>query len=185
MISRVSALFGLLTLTACAHREALPILGTVPDFTLIDQAGAAFHGSSLRDRVWIADFIYSNCPGPCPLMTERMHRIASRLASQASIRFVSFSVDPARDTPAALSAYARRFHASANKWTFLTGDPETLDMLDWNVFKLGHLSTAFDHSTRFILIDKGSRIRAYYGMGQEGMIDRIVEEAISLTEETS
>ena len=185
MTLRLLTLCGCFTLAACFHREPLPLLGAVPDFTLTDQTGAAFAGSSLRGHVWVADFIYTNCPGPCPLMTKRMHRIQERLASEPAIRFVSFSVDPSRDTPAALTAYATRFHAAPERWTFLTGNPQTLDTLDWNVFKLGHLSTAFDHSTRFILIDRNSRIRAYYGMGQDQMLEQIAEDATALNKETT
>lgn len=185
MTPRNLAVLAMLGMAACSPREKLPVLGEVPEFSLIDQSGAAFSGSSLRGHVWIADFIYTNCPGPCPLMTQRMRHIQQRLGPQSAVRLISFSVDPARDTPAALAGYANRFHAATASWSFLTGDARTLDTLDWSVFKLGHLSTAFDHSTRFILIDARERIRAYYGMGQDNMVERIAADAASLAEETS
>ncbi len=181
----MAAVLVLAGLTGCSHPEPLPRLGTVPNFVLTDQSGKQFAGSSLTGHVWIADFIYTNCPGPCPLMTKRLHEIEDQLSGEPSLRFASFSVDPARDTPPVLAAYARRFHASSDRWTFLTGDPQTLDALDWNTFHLGHLSAAFDHSTRFILIDRKRTIRGYYGMGQDNMTEHIVADAIALSKERS
>jgi protein SCO1/2 len=170
-----------LLLTACSHQAPLPVLGQVPDFTLTAQTGQPFQGSTLLGHVWIADFIYTNCPGPCPLMTQRLKRVQQ--ATGSSIRLVSFTVDPARDTPAALTAYARRFGAKADRWTFLTGDPKTLNMLDRDAFKLGALDPSFDHSTRFVLVDARNRIRGYYGMGLENMVERISKDAQDLEKE--
>ena len=101
------------------------------------------------------------------------------------MRLVSFTVDPARDTPEALAAYARRFAASPDRWQFLTGDPKTLNMLDRDAFKLGTLDAAFEHSTRFVLVDRQARIRAYYSFGQEKMIEHIVSDALALAKEKS
>lgn len=171
--------------TACSRREPLPILGSVPDFTLTDQDGAVFHGASLRGHVWIADFIYTNCPGPCPLMSRKMNRIAGATRSRPEIKMVSFTVDPARDTPPVLAAYAKRFGREKDRWSLLTGDPKVLEMLDRDAFKLGDLNTEMNHSTRFVLVDQQGRIRAYYGMGQEHMIEQAVDDAEFLTKEKS
>lgn len=162
----------------CARHPALPVLGQVPDFTLTDQTGAPFHGSSLRGRLWIADFIYTHCPGPCPLMSRRMRRIQQ--ATGRGVRLVSFSVDPARDTPAVLAAYARRFGALPGRWSFLTGDVKTLDLLERGAFKLGSLDAQLNHSTRFVLVDGAGLIRAYYGMGDESMIEHVAADIANM-----
>ncbi len=185
MTGRLGVLPAILLLSACARREPLPDLGAVPDFTLTDQTGALFHGSSLRGHVWIADFVYTNCPGPCPLMSQRMNRIQTRTASGSSVRLVSFSVDPARDTPPVLTRYAQRFAASPARWTFLTGNPATLEMLDREAFKLGDLNAAMNHSTRFVLVDARGRIRGYYTMSDADMVDHIVRDAMQLDKENS
>jgi protein SCO1/2 len=98
-------------------------------------------------------------------MTQRLKHVQQ--ATPASVRLVSFTVDPARDTPPVLTAYAARFGAQPDRWTFLTGDPATLNMLDRDAFKLGSLDATFDHSTRFVLIDQQGRIRAYYSLALE------------------
>lgn len=178
MIARVFLAIALVSLCACHKREPLPVLGQVPDFTLTDQTGAPFHGAALRGHVWIADFIYTNCPGPCPLMSKRMARLQKQTGE--AVRLVSFSVDPARDTPSALDEYSRRFDAIPKRWTFLTGDAKTLQMLDRDAFKLGDLDPSFNHSTRFVLVDGEGRIRAYYRMSDTDMIEHVVDDARSL-----
>ena len=168
----------LVLLCGCRQREPLPVLGQVPEFTLTDQTGAAFQGGTLRGHVWIADFIYTNCPGPCPLMSKRMARLQKETGE--SVRLISFSVDPARDTPAVLTQYSHHFGAIPRRWTFLTGEAKTLELLDRDAFKLGDLDASFNHSTRFVLVDQQGRIRAYYRMSDEDMIDHMVADAQSL-----
>ena len=114
-------LLALLLLAGCSAKPPLPSYGVVPDFTLTDQNGAAFSSAALDKRVWIADFIFTNCPGPCPRMSSQMHQVQTALASDDGVRFVSFTVDPARDTPMVLTAYSKHFEADPAKWFFLTG----------------------------------------------------------------
>ncbi len=185
MTARRLLILAAATLMSCAPHQALPVLGAVPDFELTDQSGGMFKGSTLRGHVWVADFIYTNCPGPCPLMSQRMKRILTATAAIPDVQLVSFSVDPARDTPRALREYAKRFGASAGRWTFLTGDAKTLEHLDRDAFKLGDLDAALNHSTRFVLVDEKGRIRAYYTMGQEKMVERIAGDAARLRGENS
>ena len=94
-------------LVGCAQKPALPTYGMVPAFTLTDQTGAAFSSAAaLQNRVWVADFIFTNCSGPCPRMSSQMHEVQAALSANDGARFVSFTVDPARDTPLVLAAYA-------------------------------------------------------------------------------
>jgi protein SCO1/2 len=180
-VTKWVAILGLLLFAACSREPALPMLGQVPDFTLTTQTGQMFQGSSLLGHVWIADFIYTNCPGPCPMMTQRLKHVQQ--ATPVSIRLVSFTVDPERDTPPVLETYAKRFGADAGRWKFLTGDPKTLNMLDRDAFKLGTLTPTFDHSTRFVLVDGEGRIRGYYSLGLENMVERIAHDAHQLEKE--
>ena len=78
------------------------------------------------------------------------------------VRLVSFTVDPAGDTPPVLAAYAKTHGASPSIWYFLTGQVSTLQMLDRDAFKLGNLDASMQHSTRFVLVDRQGRIRGYY-----------------------
>src|SRR5579863_2675052 len=132
-------------LAACAREKPLPVLGEIPQFELLNQQGRKFDRSSLDGHVWVADFIYTNCEGPCPRMSSRMHGIQK--ATGPGVKLVSFTVDPQRDTPQALAEYGRKFAADDARWTFLTGDIATLDRLDHDAFMLGNVGAGLDHST--------------------------------------
>jgi protein SCO1/2 len=176
-------LLSLLCVTACGSRKPLPVLGEIPAFELLNQQGQKFDRSALDGHVWVADFIYTNCEGPCPRMSSRMHAIQK--ATPATVRLVSFSVDPARDTPRALTEYGKKFAADEARWSFLTGDPKTLDMLDHDAFKLGNLGAEMDHSTRFVLVDKKGRIRGYYSLGDSDAVSHLSEDAARLAAEAN
>jgi protein SCO1/2 len=115
----------------------LPVYGSVPDFALIDQRGRPVQRGDFEGKVWIASFIFTQCPDECPLMTAEMARLQSNLAHLADLRFVSISVDPDRDTPAVLAQYAKRFDADSGRWFFLTGDKQAIYRLAREGFRLG------------------------------------------------
>jgi protein SCO1 len=166
-------------LSACGV-HVLASYSTVPDFTLIDQSGAQFQGAAtLKNTVWIADFIYTTCPGPCPRMSSQMHQIENALAGDP-VKLVSFTVDPDRDTPPVLAEYAGHFGAKPGVWYFLTGDKSTLQHLDRDVFYLGNVDGTLEHSTRFVLIDRTGRVRGYYESPDENAIRRLIADAKSL-----
>jgi protein SCO1/2 len=171
-------------LVGCAEKPRLPTYGVVPAFTLTDQSGAPFSSAStLQNRVWVADFIFTNCPGPCPRMSSQMHQVQTALSANDGARFVSFTVDPARDTPLVLAAYAGHFEAAPGKWFFLTGPAPALENLSRNVFKLGDVDGSLEHSTRFVLVDRSSRIRGYYLSYDPDAIPNLIADAKRLLAE--
>lgn len=148
----------------CARRAPLPIYGQVPDFELTAQSGEAIQRKMLDGKIWVADFIFTHCSGPCPRMSAQMSQVQR---SVTGVKLVSFTVDPARDTPQVLAAYAQRFHADPGRWLFLTGPQPTLHMLQREAFKLGNVDGSLNHSTRFVLVDRRGRIRGYYGTADD------------------
>lgn len=168
----------------CSTR-ALPVYGQVPDFHLLSQTGAPFDRQSLNGKIWIADFIFTNCTGSCPRMTSRLARIQPLLAEFPDVRLVSFSVDPKRDTPAALADYARRYRAQPGLWFFLTGDQKTLDALDRRSFMLGNVDGSLEHSTRFVLVDRQGKIRGYYGAAEDDPTPGLIVDIRRLEREHS
>jgi len=99
--------------------------GTVPEFTLINQEGKNFGSADLRGKIWIADFVYTTCPGPCPMISNRMSEIQEPLKN-TDVHLVSFSVDPEKDTPKVLQGYAEKLGAEMGRWDFLTGPKSTI-----------------------------------------------------------
>ena len=99
--------------------DSLRSYGAVPDFTLTERSGSPVSLSDLKNKVWVADFIFTRCAGQCPLMSQKLNQLQRKLKG---VQFVSFSVDPGTDTPKVLSDYAKLYSADPEKWFFLTGD---------------------------------------------------------------
>ena len=162
-------------LTACGlTKSSLDDFGTVPEFTLTSQDGQPFSSRSLQGKIWVADFIYTTCSGPCPRMTSQMREVQDAIAKIPDVKLVSFTVDPARDTPQVLADYAKLHGASFERWYFLTGPQPTLQMLDRDAFKLGNVDETLEHSTRFVLLDRQAHIRGYYDTSESSAIPKLI-----------
>jgi protein SCO1/2 len=170
----------MLLAAACSDpARKLPRYGAVPHFTLTDSYGRPFDSNVLKGKVWVVDFIYTNCPGPCSRMTSQMHKVEQQVSKEDDVRFVSFSVDPTRDTPPVLNDFAKRFGGPTAHWRFLTGSPATLHNLARNVFMVGDLVGVMDHSTKFVVVDKTGQIRGFYStfdpQGISSLLDDVNE----------
>jgi len=164
--------------------EGMQRFGAVPDFSFTERSGREVRLAELLEKVWVADFIYTNCPDTCPLQTAQMKSLHDEFAAENDLRFVSITVDPARDTPPALLEYAVRFKADPQRWLFLTGDKETIYELAQEGF---HLAVAelpqqsnrepsaatHAHSPRFVLIDRKAQIRGYYQAMDKQVVARL------------
>jgi protein SCO1/2 len=136
---------------------------SVPDFRLITQNGEPLTLSDMKGKIWVADFIFTNCPTICPAMTQEMARLQSEFVADP-VYFVSFSVDPERDTSRVLSRYAKAYGADDRRWHFLTGNKAAIYELAEDGFSLaaGHNGTELLHSTRFVLVAPDGNIHDYY-----------------------
>jgi protein SCO1/2 len=148
---------------------APPVIGEVPEFRFTDQSGAAFGSRELAGRVWVGDFIFTQCRAACPGMTARFvglqRAIESRPELADSVRLVSFSVDPERDSPERLREFAKRHGAKAEFWSFLTAPSGAVAELSLEAFALtaDPPSTGGPtHSDRFVLVDRQGRLRGNY-----------------------
>jgi len=174
-----------LLLVSCASRPPLPVLGQVPDFQLTSQAAETVNRHTLEGHVWVADFIFTTCPGPCPRMSSQMHEIQKATATTPDVKLVSFTVDPAHDTPAVLAAYSKHFLADSRRWYFLTGAQASLDQLGRAGFKLNPVDGSLDHSTRFVLVDRATRIRGYYSSSDDDFLKTLLRDLRQLEREKS
>jgi protein SCO1/2 len=180
-MTRSCITIALLFLAACARSpKALPILGQVAPFHLTSQSGKDFDSATLSGHIWVADFIFTNCEGPCPRMSAYMRALQKATSDLPDLKMVSFTVDPQRDTPKVLQEYGNNYSADANRWYFLTGDPQILNSLDRDSFKLGNLGPTLDHSTRFVLVDQKGQIRGYYGIAAGDPMPQLASDARAL-----
>ena len=147
-------------------RRAIANYGTVPAFQLTNQNDQPFGTEQLNGKIWVVDFIFSTCPGPCPMISSRMSELQKPLEN-TDVRLVSVTVDPEKDTPEVLRGYAEKLGAQPGRWDFLTGPKAAIYDLSRSGFKLP-VSEDSDtpgvpaHSTRAVLVDRKGVIRGYY-----------------------
>jgi cytochrome oxidase Cu insertion factor (SCO1/SenC/PrrC family) len=162
------------------HRT-LSLYGPAPAFELTNQNGQPFGSEQLHGKVWIADFIYTTCPGPCPIISMRMSELQKPL-EKTDVHLVSFTVDPQTDTPDVLRAYGERYQAQAGRWDFLTGAQSAIYNISRNGFKLAASNGTDEkgvpvHSTRMVLVDRHGQIRGYYDATQADAMTKLLADA--------
>tara|TARA_Y100000817_G_scaffold145758_1_gene114175 strand:+ start:432 stop:1016 length:585 start_codon:yes stop_codon:yes gene_type:complete len=152
------------------QEDSLPVIGGIPDFEFIDSEGRDVGLSTLKGKVWVADFIFTTCTMACPIMTGNMNIIHKKYKKNDDIRLVSISVYPEYDTPEVLKKYASQYEANTDTWHFLTGNESTVKEVIKDGFKIGDYEDIIFHSEKFALVDRNGMIRAYYnGMKSEDM----------------
>lgn len=171
--------------------QQMPVYNTIGDFALMNQKEQPVTNESMRGKVWMANFIFTRCGGPCPRMTNRMKSLQDQLAD-TDVYSVSFSVDPAYDTPARLKIYADKFKVDHHTWFFLTGEKEQIHRLSIQHFLLGvdeipeeereRLDQGFNHSTKFALVDQEGQIRGYYDSEDDESMQTLMKHAKALAE---
>ena len=154
---------------------------SVPDFSLTNQQGQPLRLSDMAGKIWIADFIFTNCPTICPAMTQEMARLQSEFVADP-VYFVSFSVDPERDTVDVLSRYATAYGADDRRWHFLTGEKTDIHQLAEKGFSLaaGHQGSEILHSARFALIAPNGNIYGHYDSRSKPALLRLRQDVKSL-----
>ncbi len=152
--------------TARSAAQDQAALGEVSQFALIDQKGTLVQKKDLLGKVWVANFIFTRCEGPCPVLTSRLAALQDKIPSDALM--VSFSVDPEFDSPPVLDYYAKDHGAKSDRWLFLTGSPKGVSQLLANGFRLAfdagdaeNPGTTLIHSTKFVIVDANGKIRRY------------------------
>jgi protein SCO1/2 len=148
---------------------ALPVIRTAPELGLVDTGGEVVRLDALRERVVLVSFVYTRCTGTCPLLTRRLALLQERLRGSpdaASVEILSVTVDPERDTAAALRAYAARFGADLRRWHFLRDEPSRLApvLRAWDEWTRPGPGGDIDHPARVHLVDGRGRVREIYAL---------------------
>lgn len=156
--------------------SVLAVFGQAPYFSLTERSGRTLTKNDLIGKPWVADFIFTSCAGQCPLMSLEMQRLQRLFPERAGLQFVSFTVDPERDTPEVLSKYADRYGAEKERWFFLTGMKGEINRI-LNQFFLSPVEEPAMHSIRFILVDGRGQIRGYYDSSDAESMKQLVHDA--------
>ncbi len=172
---------------AALRQRTVSSYGTVPAFQLVNQNGQPFGSAQLAGKIWVADFIYTTCPGPCPMISSRMSELQKPL-EKSDVHLISFSVDPEKDTPQVLRGYAEKLQADPARWDFLTGPKSAIYNLSHDSFKLA-VSDGSDergipvHSTRMVLVDRRGQIRGYYDATEADAVTKLLADTNHLLRE--
>jgi protein SCO1/2 len=149
----------------------LPVLGQLSDFHLTNQNNESVCLADFRGKVWVADVIFTRCPGPCARMTRNLAELQSALPKTDAVHSVTLTSDPEYDSPSILKKYSDHYGADNRQWSFLTGDKKVIRELAVNDFKFVVVEKPakdrevpddlFIHSTFFMLVDGKGQIHGW------------------------
>ncbi|WP_312857329.1 SCO family protein [Neobacillus endophyticus] len=180
----ISSLF----LSACGQKEIKDEVDwPIKNFSATTQSNKTFDLKSVKGKVWISDFIFTSCADVCPPMTSNMAKLQKKVKDEGlkNVDFVSFSIDPKVDTPAALSRFAKQFQADFNNWTFLTGYSqafiENFALKNFKEFvKKPAEGSQVIHQTFIFLVDQNGHVRKSYDGYQNVPYDEIIQDIKAL-----
>lgn len=164
-------------LLACVSEAPLPKIGfskiengdtvhhVIPSFEFVNQNNEIISNSDFKDNIYITDFFFTSCPSICPKVKIEMLKIYDTFESNETVKLVSHTLDPKRDTVEKLNEYASHLEVDKKKWHFLTGEKDAL----WDIANEYFVTALEDpdapggleHSGKILLIDKAGHIRAY------------------------
>ena len=166
----------------------------LPDFSLTNQLGKKISWNEVGDKIVVADFFFTHCPTICVPMTKNMKRLQESIKNSDKvgdrepdfIQFLSFSIDPERDSVAQLKKYADRYQINPENWWLLTGNKKQIYDMAVNDFKLALTDgsgddSLFNHTDHFVLIDKHRNIRGYYHGLDSAALAKLSEDIVFLS----
>ncbi|MFZ9300259.1 MAG: SCO family protein [Chitinophagaceae bacterium] len=158
----------------------------VRPMVLTNQFGrqVTLNDSAWKGKILVVDFIFTSCPTICPTLTRNMKRIQDAFKTDSVLRYVSITVDPARDSAAKLKAFGDRYNINHDTWAMLTGPKDSIYHLALKEFKANIASTDVDtnfiHTDKFFLLDKDRVVRGWYNGMDSAHLDKLINDAILL-----
>ncbi len=151
--------------------------------TLLNQDGRPFEFEILRGKTVLLNFIFTSCPSVCPKQTEALERVQQGLPEEVRerVHFVSVSIDPERDTPEVLRAFATKHGVDFAHWSFVTGSEDALETLkkNYSAQALPEGAQPLDHRTEVRLIDpRGKLLQTYAGVPLDEV--RLIRELVTV-----
>lgn len=159
-----------------SSENLFPVLGTLEPFVLRDQGANRVTEKQFHGKISVVDFIFTRCPGICPLLTQRMSELEARTRHLGNqVQFISISVDPEHDMPVRLKEYMQKQSLISDRWLFLTGPLDSIEKVVVGSFKtlMGKRNIASEeeeepdlmqitHGEHFILVDREGQLRFFH-----------------------
>ncbi|PWT95961.1 MAG: SCO family protein [Bacteroidetes bacterium] len=157
----------------------------VRNFTLTNQLGKKVQLSDLDGKIIIADFFFTSCPSICPTLTHNMKKLQDAFnKTDTIVRFISFTIDPKRDSATRLKAYSDKYGVNPDTWWLLTGDKEELYDIAKNEFKANiadtKIDTNFIHTQYFFMLDKNRVLRGWYDGLDSIHLNKLADDIVLL-----
>jgi len=161
----------------------------VKPFKLTNQFGKQVGLDDLPGKIIIADFFFTSCPSICPTLTRNMKRLQDAFVKTDTIvRFISFTVDPERDSAQRLKAYGDKYRINHDTWWMLTGPKKDIYDIALHEFKANiaqeeGVDTGFIHTDKLFLLDKDRVVRGWYNGLDSINLDRLIRDVVFLNME--
>jgi protein SCO1/2 len=161
----------------------------IKPFKLKNQFGNEVGLEDWGEKIIVVDFFFTSCPSICPTLTRNMKKLQIAFKKTDTIvRFVSFSIDPERDSVAKLKAYGDKFQIDHDSWWMLTGPKKEIYDIALNEFKAsvasnGNIDTGFIHTEKIFLLDKEHVVRAWYNGLDSVHLDQVIKDVVLLNME--
>lgn len=169
--------------------ETDTIWHSVQNISLTNQLGEQVSLDDIKGSIIIADFFFTRCPSICPTLTKNMKALQvamrmkdyRRMIDSSYVRFISFTVDPERDSAEVLKKYADKYGVNHDTWWFLTGPRQKIYDFAFNELKLGlqdgeGIDSNFIHTEKFVLIDRDRVVRGYYNGLDSSSMSKLAED---------
>ncbi|MBK7871674.1 MAG: SCO family protein [Saprospiraceae bacterium] len=179
--------------------QPLPILGerdfvngdtifhTIPDFAFVDQDSNLVTNETFAGKAYVVDFFFISCPTICPKTAKQMLRLYERFENDNRVVLLAHTVDPKRDSVGALKNYARNLNVESRKWHLVTGEKDSIYQIAEDYFSIAKEDPTapggFDHSGRFILVDKNRRVRSFCDGTDPASVDQFMKDIDLLLEQ--
>ncbi|MCB0700313.1 MAG: SCO family protein [Chitinophagales bacterium] len=193
----LTTVFIIVTYDDTKKPDTLPVVGSntghkIKPFSFVNQEGATVTEKDIEGKVFVVEYFFTTCKGICPKMNENMSKVYEAFRGNESVKILSHTVDPIKDTIEAMKAYSLRFDADPKQWMFLTGDKKEL----YDIARYSYLISASDdtatvdiqsdfiHTDRFVLVDRDGYIRGKFYIGtDEGDVNQLIGDIKKLLKE--
>jgi protein SCO1/2 len=164
-------------------RSQIPVWGEVPDFEFAAQTNQPFGLEEMRGKLTVIDFIFTNCQMVCPVLASRFTELYDLYKGSDMVQLVSITVDPERDTPEILQAYAADLGVADSRWVFLRAPLDDVVALCEKGFMLAADDLPGGHTSKLILVDEQGKIRNYYDGMDESHLEFLKTDIRQLASE--
>jgi len=161
----------------------------IKPFKLLNQFGDSVGIDDWGGKIIVANFFFTSCPSICPTLTRNMKKLQTAfIKTDTIVRFISFTVDPLRDTVQKIKAYGDKYGINHDTWWMLTGPKKEIYDIAFNEFKAsvvseGKVDTNFIHTEKFFLLDRDKVVRGFYNGLDSNHLDQLIKDIVLLNME--